>query len=176
MAQFVADGGALKPGCRFGIFLPKGCFDGPIILVPAGMGHESSDPKTSLPPALIDIERRLKMGQSKWVLFHNFEQVRPDQPRYGTIQISWSSHCKRRAATVRSRPSSQATKLPPANWRLHQGCRKGAASYPFAFFAVQTKYSIAAGASVFGRRGLSGLNLDQISRLSDRETIACNSP
>jgi hypothetical protein len=122
MAQFVADGGALKPGRRFGIFLPKGCFDGPIIMVPTGMGHESSDPKTSLPPALIDIERRLQMGQSKWVLFHNFEQVRPDQPRYGTIQISWSSHCKRRAATV------------------------------------------------------SGLNLDQISRLSDRETSACNSP
>jgi hypothetical protein len=103
MAQFVADGGALKPGCRFGIFLPKRGFDGPIILVPAGMGHEPSDPKTSFPPALIDIERRLQMGQSKWVLFHNFGQVQPDQPRYGTVQISWSSRCKQRAATVRSR-------------------------------------------------------------------------
>jgi hypothetical protein len=73
MAEFVADGGILKPSCRFGIFLPKGGFNGPIIFVPAGMGHEPGDPKTSVAPALIGIERRLQMGQSKWVLVHNFE-------------------------------------------------------------------------------------------------------
>jgi hypothetical protein len=59
MAEFVADSGVLKPGRRLGIFLPQGGFDGPMVFVPAGMGHQPSDPKTTLPPALIDIERRL---------------------------------------------------------------------------------------------------------------------
>jgi hypothetical protein len=46
-AQLVANGGVLKPSCPFGIFLPKGGFDGLIIFVPARMGHEPRGPKTT---------------------------------------------------------------------------------------------------------------------------------
>jgi hypothetical protein len=58
------------------------------------------------------------MGQSKWVLFHNFEQIQLDQPRYGTFQISWSSAAngepRQPVGGEADGASSQATKLPPA--------------------------------------------------------------